>query len=59
MGWILPELLDPDGRTLRFYAIAHHTDVALAETATIRDPRETADRLEREEASPQREEATR
>jgi hypothetical protein len=29
----------------------HHTDVAPGEVATIRDPRETAERLEREEAS--------
>ena len=49
-GWILPEVLDPDGHTLRFYTIEHHTDVAPGEVRTIRDPRETAERLEREEA---------
>ena len=26
MGWILPEVLDPDGHTLRFYTMEHHTD---------------------------------
>ena len=51
LGWILPEVLDPDGHALRFYTIAHHTDVAPGETATIHDPRETAERLEREEAA--------
>jgi catechol 2,3-dioxygenase-like lactoylglutathione lyase family enzyme len=50
LGWILPEVLDPDGHALRFYTMEHHTDVAPGEVATIRDPRETAERLEREEA---------
>ena len=51
MGWILPEVLDPDGHTLRFYTIEHHTDMMPGEVTTIHDPRETAERLEREEAS--------
>ena len=51
LGWILPEVLDPDGHALRFYTMEHHTDVAPGEVATIHDPRETAERLEREEAS--------
>jgi catechol 2,3-dioxygenase-like lactoylglutathione lyase family enzyme len=59
LGWILPEVLDPDGHALRFYTIAHHTDVAPGETATIHDPRETAERLEREEAAREREDAAR
>ena len=42
---------DPDGHTLRFYTIEHHTDMAPGEVTTIHDPRETAERLEREEAS--------
>ena len=50
LGWILPEVPDPDGHALRFYTMEHHTDVAPGEVATIRDPRETAERLEREEA---------
>ena len=50
MGWILPEVLDPDGHTLRFYTIEHHTDPTPGEVSTIHDPRETAERLEREEA---------
>ncbi len=49
LGWILPEVLDPDGHALRFYTIAHHTDVAPGEIATIHDPRETAEQREREE----------
>jgi catechol 2,3-dioxygenase-like lactoylglutathione lyase family enzyme len=59
LGWILPEVLDPDGHALRFYTVAHHTDVAPGETATIHDARETAERLEREETTRQREEAAR
>ena len=51
MGWILPEVLDPDGHTLRFYTVEHHTDMAPGGVTTIHDPRETAERLEREEAA--------
>ena len=51
VGWILPEVLDPDGHTLRFYTTEHHTDLAASEVTTIHDPRETAERLEREEAA--------
>ena len=51
MGWILPEVLDPDGHTLRFYTMEHHTDMTPGEVTTIHDPRETAERLEREEAA--------
>jgi catechol 2,3-dioxygenase-like lactoylglutathione lyase family enzyme len=50
LGWILPEVPDPDGHALRFYTMEHHTDVAPGEVATIHDPRETAERREREEA---------
>ena len=50
LGWILPEVLDPDGHTLRFYTMEHHTGVIPGETTTIHDPRETAERREREEA---------
>jgi hypothetical protein len=44
-------VLDPDGHTLRFYTMEHHTGVTPGEVTTIRDPRETAERIEREEAS--------
>ena len=46
LGWILPEVLDPDGHALRFYTMEHHTDVRPGQTATIHDPRETAERRE-------------
>ena len=49
LGWILPEVLDPDGHTLRFYTMEHHTDPHPGETTTIHDPRETAERLEHAE----------
>jgi catechol 2,3-dioxygenase-like lactoylglutathione lyase family enzyme len=50
LGWILPEVLDPDGHALRFYTMQHHTDVPPGVTTTIHDPRENAERREREEA---------
>ena len=51
IGWILPEVLDPDGHTLRFYTMEHHTDVAPGQKVTVHDPREAAERREREEAA--------
>jgi catechol 2,3-dioxygenase-like lactoylglutathione lyase family enzyme len=47
LGWILPEVPDPDGHALRFYTIQHHTDPAADEVTTIHDPRETAEARER------------
>jgi len=47
IGWILPELHDPDGHEVRFYTVEHHTDVG-AEPMVVHDPRETAERRERE-----------
>ena len=49
LGWILPEVLDPDGHALRFYTMEHHTDVRPGQTTTIHDPRETAERYEQAE----------
>jgi catechol 2,3-dioxygenase-like lactoylglutathione lyase family enzyme len=46
-GWILPEVLDPDGHTLRFYTVQHHTEPGADGVTTIHDPRETAERRER------------
>ena len=51
LGWILPEVLDPDGHALGFYTVEHHTDPAPGQVITIHNPRETAERLEREEAA--------
>jgi catechol 2,3-dioxygenase-like lactoylglutathione lyase family enzyme len=51
LGWILPEVLDPDGHVLRFYTREHHTDAPAGEVTTFRDPRETAERIEREQAA--------
>jgi catechol 2,3-dioxygenase-like lactoylglutathione lyase family enzyme len=49
-GWILPEVLDPDGHPLRFYTIRHHTEPGADPdgVTTITDARETAERRERE-----------
>jgi catechol 2,3-dioxygenase-like lactoylglutathione lyase family enzyme len=47
-GWILPEVLDPDGTALRFYTIEHHTDPHAAGITTVHDPRESAERREQQ-----------
>ena len=46
IGWILPELHDPDGHEVRFYTLQHHTDPTPGAVTTIHDPRETAERHE-------------
>jgi hypothetical protein len=51
IGWILPELRDPDGHEVRFYTVAHHTDLAPGTVTTITDPREGAERRERAQAA--------
>jgi catechol 2,3-dioxygenase-like lactoylglutathione lyase family enzyme len=43
IGWILPDLHDPDGHEVRFYTTEHHRELNGDETARINDPRETAD----------------
>lgn len=47
IGWILPELHDPDGHEVRFYTHQHHTDFGPGEVTTLHDPRESAERRER------------
>ena len=49
IGWILPELHDPDGHEVRFYTIQHHTGLDPDVVTTITDPRESAERREREQ----------
>jgi hypothetical protein len=51
IGWILPELHDPDGHEIRFYTIAHHTDLSPGTVTTITDPRESTERRERAQAA--------
>jgi catechol 2,3-dioxygenase-like lactoylglutathione lyase family enzyme len=46
IGWILPELRDPDGHEVRFYTIQHHTEFTPGAVTTINDPRERAQRRE-------------
>jgi catechol 2,3-dioxygenase-like lactoylglutathione lyase family enzyme len=48
VGWILPMLHDPDGHEVRFYTTEHHTQAPDDGVTTIHDPRETAERRERE-----------
>ncbi len=42
-------LHDPDGHEIRFYTIAHHTEVSPGAATTIADPREAAERREQEQ----------
>jgi catechol 2,3-dioxygenase-like lactoylglutathione lyase family enzyme len=48
VGWILPLLHDPDGHEVRFYTTEHHTEHASGGPLRIADPRESAERRERE-----------
>ncbi len=49
IGWILPNLRDPDGHEVRFYTVQQHTETPESgEPLTIRDPRETSQRREAE-----------
>ncbi|WP_433565758.1 VOC family protein [Nocardia sp. CA-151230] len=48
IGWILPELHDPDGHEVRFYTVESHTDLG-DEALTVDNARETAEALERNE----------
>lgn len=47
IGWILPDLHDPDGHEVRFYTIQHHTELEPETVAVITEPRESAERRER------------
>lgn len=42
LGWILPELHDPDGHEVRFYTMESHTELG-DEPVTIDNPRATAE----------------
>ena len=48
IGWILPQLHDPDGHEVRFYTHQQHTEFQPGTVTTITDPRESAERRERE-----------
>ena len=52
IGWILPELHDPDGHEVRFYTMQHHTEPEPDAVAVVRGPRESAERRERAAAQP-------
>ncbi len=52
IGWILPMLHDPDGHEVRFYTVAHHTELPL--DSVVHDPRETAEARERAAGANQR-----
>jgi len=46
IGWILPELHDPDGHQVRFYTLEHHSEPTPGVVTTVNDPRESAQRRE-------------
>jgi catechol 2,3-dioxygenase-like lactoylglutathione lyase family enzyme len=46
IGWILPELHDPDGHEIRFYTLQHHTEPDPGAVTIINDPRESSERRE-------------
>ena len=47
IGWILPELHDPDGHEVRFYTTTHHSEPPSQGVVRIENPRETAEAAER------------
>jgi len=47
LGWILPNLHDPDGHEVRFYTHQHHTDLG-DDVMVVDNPQKTAERRERE-----------
>jgi hypothetical protein len=47
IGWILPELHDPDGHEVRFYTTAHHREPLGDGVLRVENPRETAEAAER------------
>jgi len=47
IGWILPELHDPDGHEVRFYTIQQHTELDPDTVTVVNDPRESAEAHER------------
>lgn len=46
IGWILPELHDPDGHEVRFYTTTHHSELPGDEVVRVEDPRENAETAE-------------
>jgi len=47
IGWILPQLHDPDGHEVRFYTTTHHSEPPDHGVVRIDNPRETAEAAER------------
>jgi catechol 2,3-dioxygenase-like lactoylglutathione lyase family enzyme len=46
IGWILPELHDPDGHEVRFYTLASHPGQGVPVDGTVHNARERAEALE-------------
>lgn len=47
IGWILPNLHDPDGHEIRFYTTTRHTELPSDGAVVVEDPRERAEASER------------
>ncbi len=43
IGWILPDLHDPDGHEVRFYTTTHHNEPPGDGVMRVENPRETAE----------------
>jgi catechol 2,3-dioxygenase-like lactoylglutathione lyase family enzyme len=50
IGWILPELHDPDGHEVRFYTTAHHSEPPAEGVLRVENPREAAEAAEAAQA---------
>jgi catechol 2,3-dioxygenase-like lactoylglutathione lyase family enzyme len=50
IGWILPELHDPDGHEVRFYTTVHHSEPPSEGAMRIENPRERAEAIEAAQA---------
>ena len=53
VGWILPELHDPDGHEVRFYTTTHHSEPTGDGVVRVDNPRETAEAAEAAELAMQ------
>lgn len=51
VGWILPDLHDPDGHEVRFYTTERHTQTSPQRVMRLEDPVETSEQREREDDS--------
>lgn len=51
IGWILPQLHDPDGHEVRFYTTVHHSEPPSEGVMRVENPRERAEAIEAAQAA--------